>query len=163
MQQDHFEEIVEYILENQKTLYRLAYSNVRNEQDAMDVVQNAICKALEHAKELRDVHAVKTWFYRILMNESMTFLKKNRRELLLEEPLGEDAYVCDPEYADQEDLYQRIQGLPSVVQNIIRFRFYEELSLQEIAEVTGLNLNTVKAKLYRGLKALRVEMEGIKG
>ncbi len=163
MQQDHFEEIVEYILENQKKFYRLAYSNVRNEQDAMDVVQDAVCKALEHADSLRDIGAVKTWFYRILMNESMNFLRKNRRELLLEEPLGDEAYVCDPDYADQEDLYERIKGLPAEVQNIIRFRFYEELPLQEIAEIMGLNLNTVKAKLYRGLKALRVEMEGMRG
>ena len=74
----------------------------------------------------------------------------------------EEACVCDPEYAGREDLYERIQGLPAEVQNIIRLRFYEELSLQEIAEVTMLNLNTVKAKLYRGLKALRVEMEGMK-
>ena len=134
MQQDHFEEIVEYILENQKKFYRIAYSNVQNEQDAMDVVQNAVCKALEHAADLRDIHALKTWFYRILTNESMSFLRKNRRELLLSEPLDEEACVCDPEYAGRE----------------------------EIAEVTMLNLNTVKAKLYRGLKALRVEMEGMK-
>ena len=162
MQQDHFEEIVEYILENQKKFYRIAYSNVQNEQDAMDVVQNAVCKALEHAADLRDIHALKTWFYRILTNESMSFLRKNRRELLLSEPLDEEACVCDPEYAGREDLYERIQGLPAEVQNIIRLRFYEELSLQEIAEVTMLNLNTVKAKLYRGLKALRVELEGMK-
>ena len=162
MQQDYFEEIVEYILENQNRLYRLAYSNVQNEQDAMAVVQNTICKALEHAGELRDIRAVKTWVYRILMNESMTFLRKNRRELLLEEPLDEEAFVCDPEYADRDELFERIKGLPATVQNIIRLRFYEELSLQEIAEAMGLNLNTVKAKLYRGLKALRVEMEGMK-
>lgn len=160
MQQDYFEEIVEYILANQNKLYRLAYSSVQNEQDAMDVVQNTICKALENAAGLRNINAVKTWIYRILMNESMTFLRKNRKELLLEEPLDEEMCVCDPEYADQEDLYERIQGLPTVVQNIIRLRFYEELSLQEIAEALELNLNTVKAKLYRGLKALRVEMEG---
>ena len=160
MQQDYFEEIVEYILANQNKLYRLAYSSVQNEQDAMDVVQNTICKALENAAGLRNINAVKTWIYRILMNESMTFLRKNRKELLLEEPLDEEMYVCDPEYADQEGLYERIQGLPTVVQNIIRLRFYEELSLQEIAEALELNLNTVKAKLYRGLKALRVEMEG---
>ena len=71
MQQDYFEEIVEYILENQNRLYRLAYSNVQNEQDAMDVVQNTICKALEHAGELRDIRAVRTWVYRILDRKSV--------------------------------------------------------------------------------------------
>ena len=80
----------------------------------------------------------------------------------MEEPLDEEVFVCDPDYAEREDLFERIKGLPVAVQNIIRLRFYEELSLQEIAEATGLNMNTVKAKLYRGLKALRVEMEGMK-
>ena len=94
------------------------------------------------------------------MNESMSFLKKNRKEILREEPLDEEVFVFDPQYEDQDELYERIKGLPVTVQNIIRLRFYEELSLQEIAEAMELNLNTVKAKLYRGLKALRVEMEG---
>ena len=161
MQQDYFEEIVEYILENQNRLYRLAYSNVGNEQDAMDVVQNTICKALEHAGELRDIRAVRTWFYRILMNESMRFLKKNRREIILEEPIEKGGFDWDAEGADTDALYKEIGKLPQEVQMIIRLRFYEELSLKEIAEVTGLNLNTVKAKLYRGLKTLRVEMEGV--
>lgn len=161
MKQDYFEEIAQYILENQDKLYRLAYANVQNPQDAMDVVQNAICKALGHAGELKDICAVKTWFYRILMNESVNFLKKNRRELLVEEPVDEDASIYVQAYAGMEDLNERLKGLPIEVQNIIRLRYYEELSLQEIAEVTGRNLNTVKAKLYRGLKALRVEMEGL--
>ncbi|MBR4074889.1 MAG: RNA polymerase subunit sigma-70, partial [Firmicutes bacterium] len=42
---------------------------------------------------------------------------------------------------------------------VIVLRFFEDLSLQEIAEVTGENLNTVKTRLYRGLKLLRMEME----
>lgn len=160
MKQDNFEVIVEYILEHQKKFYRLAYSSVGNPEDAMDVVQNAICKALEHSGDLRDIHAVKTWFYRILMNESVNFLKKNRKEILREEPIEKEC-TQDPEYADAQELYQGIRRLPEEVQMIIRLRFYEELSLQEIAEITGLKLNTVKAKLYRGLKTLRVEMEGM--
>lgn len=160
MEQDSFEVIVEYILEHQKSFYRLAYSSVGNQQDAMDVVQNAICKALEHSEDLRDIHALKTWFYRILMNESVNFIKKNRREILRDEPIGEEAITREPEDTDAEELYQRIRELPLETQMMIRLRFYEELSLSEIAEVTGLNLNTVKAKLYRGLKMLRVKMEG---
>ena len=43
---------------------------------------------------------------------------------------------------------------------IIKLRFYEELSLKEISDITGCNLNTVKTRLYTGLKKLRVSMEG---
>lgn len=161
MKQDYFDKISQYILENQDKFYRLAYSNVENPQDAMDVVQNAICKALGHAGELRDIRALKTWFYRILMNESINFLRKNRRELLVEEFADEETYVCMQEYDQTENLNERLKVLPVEVQNIIRLRFYEKLSLQEIAEVTGRNLNTVKAKLYRGLKTLRVDLEGL--
>ncbi len=91
----------------------------------------------------------------------MRFLKKNRREIILEEPIEKGGFDWDAEGADTEALYKEIGKLPQEVQMIIRLRFYEELSLKEIAEVTGLNLNTVKAKLYRGLKTLRVEMEGV--
>ena len=45
------------------------------------------------------------------------------------------------------------------MQGIIRLRFFEELSLKEIASITGLNLNTVKTKLYRGLKQLKENMQ----
>lgn len=44
-------------------------------------------------------------------------------------------------------------------QNIIKLRFFEELELNEIALILGMNLNTVKTKLYRGLKTLKVIME----
>lgn len=97
MEQDYFEEIAVYVLENQKKFYRLVYASLRNEQDAMDVVQDAICKALEHSMDLRNIQALKTWFYRILMNESMRFLKKNRREIILEEPIEKGGFDWDAE------------------------------------------------------------------
>ena len=97
MEQDYFEEIAAYVLENQKKFYRLVYASLRNEQDAMDVVQDAICKALEHSMDLRNIQALKTWFYRILMNESMRFLKKNKREVMLEETIEKGGFDWDAE------------------------------------------------------------------
>ena len=47
MKQDLYDHIVGYIVENQNTFYRLAYSYVRDREDALDVVQSAVCKALE--------------------------------------------------------------------------------------------------------------------
>ena len=53
-----------------------------------------------------------------------------------------------------------MDALPPEIATIIRLRFYEELSLREISEVTGWNLNTVKTRLYTGLKKLRIALEG---
>lgn len=61
----------------------------------------------------------------------------------------------------QDDLYDEINRLDSETQTIIKLRFFEELTLKEIGEVLEINLNTVKAKLYRGLKQLRVNMQEV--
>ena len=53
-----------------------------------------------------------------------------------------------------------MDALPQEVQTVIKLHFYEELSLREISEVTGWNLNTVKTRLYTGLKKLRIALEG---
>ena len=71
-----------------------------------------------------------------------------------EEPFGED-----PEPSD-ETLARRVDALPREMGTVIKLRFYEELTLKEIGEVTGQNINTVKSRLYAGLKRLRVAMEG---
>lgn len=155
------EKIVAHIIDNQEKFYRLAFSYVRNQEDALDVVQNAICKALDHYADLKNENAVKTWFYRILVNESLLFLK-NRKEIpVLEEEEKAEIPYYEKGYEIQEDLSEQINCLEEEVQKIIKLRFYEELSLKEIAEITEMNLNTVKAKLYRGLKLLKQNMQEV--
>lgn len=61
----------------------------------------------------------------------------------------------EKEYDKEDDLYDRINHLDEELQNIIKLRFFEELSLKEISDIMDMNLNTVKAKLYRGLKLLK--------
>ena len=53
-----------------------------------------------------------------------------------------------------------MDALPPEVGTIIKLRFYEEMTLKEISQITGQNLNTVKSRLYAGLKKLRIAMEG---
>ena len=62
-------------------------------------------------------------------------------------------------YEPDDDLEKELNSLELDVQGIIRLRFFEELSLKEISRITGLNLNTVKTKLYRGLKQLKENMQ----
>ena len=162
MKQELFDKVADYIVDNQNKLYRLAYSYVQNKEDALDVVQNAIFKALENYGTLRNENAVRTWIYRIVVNESLLFLKKKGKEQLL----GEEEYLEIPYYeqgyeAGDDELYVQISRLEEDVQSIIKLRFFEEMSLQEIADVMEMNLNTVKAKLYRGLKLLKQNMQEV--
>lgn len=90
MRQDLYDRIVDYIVENQDKFYRLAYSYVHNKEDALDIVQSAVLKALDHYQALRDENAVRTWFYRILVNESIGLIKQRKRETLTEDGMDED-------------------------------------------------------------------------
>ena len=154
-----YDKIVDYILENQNRFYRLAFSYVRNREDAVDIVQNAVVKALEHYRDLRNENAVHTWFYRILVNESLLFLKK-KKEIYLEScnDIPEIPYQ-EKGYESQDNLSISLESLDNETQTVIRLRFFEEMSLKEIAEITATNLNTVKARLYRGLRMLKKNIE----
>lgn len=161
MKQTLYELLVSYIVENQNKFYRVAYSYARNQEDALDIVQNAVCKALESYKNIRNADAVKTWFYRILINESLAAIKQRKKELLSDDnPQKEEAYY-EKGYEQQDDIKEELHRLEEDIQTIIRLRFFEELSLNEISEITGLNLNTVKTKLYRGLKLLRENIQEV--
>lgn len=164
-EKDAYDIVADYIIENQEKFYRLAFSYVRTKQDALDIVQNAICKALESYGSLRNIHALRTWFYRILVNESLLFIKKRNLEVPFEEAeeileaKQSDGKPEEEQEIDLNLLYQQIQSLPMELQSIIKLYYYEDLTFQEMAEVLDMNVNTVKAKLYRGLRKLKVKMK----
>ncbi len=162
MKQVLYDKLTAYIIENQDRFYRLAYSYVKNQDDALDAVQNAVCKALSHYEELKNEEAFKTWLYRIVINESLTLLRARKRFILENESSREIPYE-EKKYEVHDDLYDQIGQMEEDTQSIIKLRFFEELELSEIARILKMNLNTVKTKLYRGLKALRAEMEKEEG
>ena len=150
------EKLTEFLIRTQTRSYRLAYSVLQNREDALDAVQTAVCRALERRDSLRDPGAVKTWFTRILLNACQDILRRRARVVPFpEEEPGQE----DPEPPD-DSLSRQVDALPREVGTVIKLRFYEELTLKEIGEITGQNLSTVKSRLYAGLKKLRVAMEG---
>ena len=151
-------QLTDYLVENQARFYRLAYSYLHNREDALDAVQSAVCKALEKQDSLRDADAVRTWFYRILVNVCTDLLRGRRREApAAPEDLDPGSYE-DP--LPDDSLARRVEALPPEFRAVIQLRFYEELPLKEIGDVLNCPLSTVKTRLYTGLKKLRVSLEG---
>ena len=151
-------QLTTYLVENQARFYRLAYSYLHNREDALDAVQAAVCKALEKQDSLKDADAMRTWFYRILVNVCTDLLRGRKREApIAPEDLDPGSYE-DP--LPDDTLARRVEALPPELRTVIELRFYEELPLKEISAVLGCPLSTVKTRLYTGLKKLRVSLEG---
>ncbi len=159
MKQALYERLIQYILENQERFYRVAYSYTKHQEDALDIVQSAVCKALEAYENIKNEDAIKTWFYRILINECLTVLKKRNKVVLIADTMEHQEAYYEKGYEQGGDIEQELEKLEMDVQGIIKLRFFEEMSLKEISSITGFNLNTVKTKLYRGLRLLKENMQ----
>ena len=152
-------QLTDYLVTDQARFYRLAYSYLKNREEALDAVQTAVCRALEKQGELKEPEALRAWFYHILVHVCMDVLRSRKRVTLIP-PEALDAGSYEDPLPSDGTLAQRVDALPPEVGTIIKLRFYEDLSLKEISTVTGWNLNTVKTRLYTGLKKLRISMEG---
>lgn len=142
------------LLASYESLYRLAYSYVKNESDAMDVVQESAYKAIKNADSLKRKDFIRTWLFRIIINTSLELLRQKQREIsseLLQENGSEDLY-CDFDTIDALDV------LSEKERAVIVLRYFEDRKLQEIADVLEENLSTTKSILYRGLKKLKVKL-----
>ena len=156
MREQYEREVERILLDNYEKYYRLAVSYVRKEQDALDVVQESAYKAVRDCGQLKDKNYISTWIYRIVVNTALDFLRKNKREEAMEdmpEAVWEDRY-------EEWDFKEILSRLEEKERTVIVLRYLEDLKLDELARIMDENLNTVKARLYRGLKKLRLEMGG---
>lgn len=159
MRQELYEAVTAYIIENQEKFYRLAYSYVRDKDNALDVVQNAICKGLEKCYDLKNPDALKTWFYRIVVNESIQYIRKNRREAVSADGELPEQIYREEAYDRDHEVLEEVMKLPEQMKTIVILHFYEGLTLRQIAEVTGVNLSTVKSRLYSALDRMEKNLK----
>lgn len=155
---EKFQLVENYIVENQQAYYRLAYSYVKNKENALDIVQEAVLKALRSIDRLDEVNYLKTWLYRIIVNTAIDFIRKHQRLSIMDDDILESHLPSSENELSDLDLQEAVDHLPPTYKTIIILRFFEDLKLEEIAEITGDNLNTVKTRLYTALRKLRVEM-----
>ena len=148
--------IEQVILEKYNQYYRLAYSYVHNEADAADIVQNGAYKALRNAHTLQKPEFAATWVYRIMLNECFQALKHPRFLSFeeMQEESGKEAGGEEDLYADI-DLQRALDALPERDKLVVILKYFEDKTLEEIAEILNENVNTVKSRLYRSMKKLQ--------
>ena len=147
--------IEQRLVQNYQRYYRLAFSYVRNEQDALDAVQEGAYKAILNSGKLRKAECLDTWLYRIMVNEALTILRKRDKEDSEETALA--TLTVQDRYEDT-DLLRALDQLEPLDRTIVTLRYFEELKLNQIAEITQQPLSTVKSRLYRAMEKLRKNM-----
>ena len=154
------QQVESQLLASYESLYRLAYTYVKNPDDAMDVVQESAFKAISRSADVRSPAAIRGWLCRIVVNTAMDVLRARSRQADAEHipETGQEDVYQDTDLEKGADLMQALDLLDERERTVIVLRFFQELKLQEIAQVTGENVNTVKTILYRSLKKLKLEL-----
>ncbi len=146
-----------FIEANLTSLYRFAYTYMRNKEDSEDVVSESIVKALKAFGSIKDESMIKCWLYKIVANTALTSLKKRNRCIAVD--TDEVAKISEEDDYSQMNFESMINCLEEDKKAVLVLRFCDEMKFSEIAEVLEMNENTVKTKFYSALKKLGKEIE----
>ncbi|WP_098743164.1 sigma-70 family RNA polymerase sigma factor [Paenibacillus sp. EZ-K15] len=150
--------LTRFITENKEDMYLFAFSYVKNAEDALDIVQDSIHKALLSSETLKSEGSMKSWFYRIVMNTSLDFLRKHKRIQLVDDQTLESHIPSNEDVYHDIDLEKALDELPCAFRTVVILRYFEDMKIEEIAEVLNENISTVKSRLYKALRKLRIRM-----
>ncbi|WP_430510499.1 RNA polymerase sigma factor [Gottfriedia solisilvae] len=151
-------ELVDFIMNNKDDFYRLAYGYVKNSNDAIDILQDSIQKAISSKKNLKKEQSLKSWFYRIVINTSLDFLRKQKRLVVVDEETIQSYSSGINDHYTNIDLERSLEALPPKYKSVIILRYFEDLKIEEVAEILQESPNTIKTRLYKALELLRIKM-----
>ena len=154
--------------------FSVAFRITRNREDAQDVVQQAFHKAFMHLDRFQQKSSFSTWLTRIVINEGLMCLRRNRSrmEVPLDDVKSEPAELLPAEIPDrgknpaeiceqlesERILCEAMNQLSAEFRTVVRLRL-EDRSVSETAEILGLGIGTLKARLFRARQKLRVLVE----
>jgi RNA polymerase sigma-70 factor (ECF subfamily) len=163
---DAFEELVR---RHQHRVFAVAGGILRRREDAEDIAQQVFVKAYFSLKRFDQRAAFSTWLYKITVNECWDLLRKKKvRPLLYESDLSEEQArqfgAPDERRAEEPDISERLEarqrvenlmeGLDARDRTMLILKEVEGFAVEEIAEILGLNANTVKVRLFRARRRI---------
>lgn len=150
----------------QERLYWHIRRIVIDHDDADDVLQNTFIKAFKNLENFRADSQLYTWLYRIATNESISFLKKQRKNIFVS--IDDVSYSltskleADPQLsgdAIQLKLQKAILTLPTKQRMVFNMKYFDEMKYEEIAEVTGTSIGALKASYHHAVKKIEAYMK----
>ena len=135
-------------------VYRFILKNMRDEDEARDVVQEAYARMWEKAANVNYAKA-KSYLFSTAYHTMIDRIRKSQRLSVGEETYDEPQYTSSS-YSDLQDVLNRaLETLPETQKHVVLLRDYEGYSYDEIGQITNLNASQVKVYIYRARKTLK--------
>ncbi len=151
------EQFTAEVLKAEKSLYHIAKSILKNDEDCADAMQNAILSAYQKLHTLKNEVYFKTWITRILINESYQLIRERKKQVSYEDYLDERTANDQTVYSE---LYLTVQKLPEHYRVPFVLHYVEGYSVKEIAGILNLSESTVKVRLYRARNLMKERLNG---
>ncbi|SFI86176.1 RNA polymerase sigma factor [Thermoflavimicrobium dichotomicum] len=132
-------------------LYRIAYAILKNDSDCADAIQETILNAYQSIHQLKQPNYFKTWLIRILINQCNKMLHQNKKMIPFEK-LQEPSYA--PKEYKEVELKELVNHLDPNHRLVITLYYFEDLSLEQIANLLNLPEGTIKSRLYKARSIL---------
>lgn len=133
---------------NKKYLFNIAISILKNEEDVGDAISETIIKAYENIRNLREPKFFKTWITRILINESKKLLNSQAKVVSIEDWQEQNQIKQERENKEEIlDLRDALSMLPKEQYSVIMLFYYNDLKVEEVAEILSIPSGTVKSRL----------------
>src|SRR5215468_8265976 len=149
----------EMMIRHQRRIYRLCYRFVNNREDAMDLAQDIFIKAFEHLENFRRESSLKTWLCQIALNHCVNHMKKCSQDFVaVNEYTGSvqaSAQYQLEDLEEREQFHRLLKRLPPKQKAILELRINEQLSYEEIANIFGRSVSTIKASVFFAIEKLR--------
>jgi RNA polymerase sigma-70 factor (ECF subfamily) len=170
-QRGDVESFNQLILRWERQIYALAYRVIGREEDARDVCQEAFLRAYRALPGFKGEAKFSSWLYRITVNLCRDWIRRQRRAPVVqmpEEPDLLEASATEPSESIEDLVARRelsaiveeaMALLPLEQRTAIVLKEYHGMTFQEIADLQGCPLSTVKTRLYQGLAVLRRQLE----
>ncbi len=144
-------------------LYRFAYRLLKDEDEALDAVQETMVKAWINQRTLLEADSKEAWCMRVVKNDALDRLKRRKKRVIegiennyqLKDEKLKNPFEMAAAEDDKKNIANFIAMLPFKQQQVIHLREIEGYSYQEISQITELDINQVKINLYRARRALR--------
>ena len=160
------------VLRWERPIYALAYRVIGREEEARDVVQETFLRAFRGIKNFRGQAKFSSWVYRIALNLCRDWIRRERRAPIQAAPEGIDLVELAAEQGPVESIETLVARndmsaavaeamalLPDEQRTAIVLKEYHGMTFQEIADLQGCPLSTVKTRLYQGLSVLRKHLK----